>query len=67
LGLPDVNSADLYFRRLLREAQTREQEARLEALLLEGLAVRIVPLDDRFRQALEAKVEQILGKHQGRP
>jgi antitoxin ParD1/3/4 len=55
-----------YFRSLLREAQAKEQEARLEALLLEGLASRSIPLDDQFRQGLEAKVEQILGKYQAR-
>jgi antitoxin ParD1/3/4 len=56
-----------YFRSLLREAQAKEQEARLETLLLEGLASRSIPLDDRFRHGLEAKVEQILDKYQARP
>jgi antitoxin ParD1/3/4 len=56
-----------YFRSLLREAQAKEQEARLEALLLEGLASRSIPLDAQFRQGLEAKVEQILDKYQARP
>jgi putative addiction module CopG family antidote len=56
-----------YFRSLLRDAQAKEQEARLEALLLEGLASQSIPLDDRFREALEAKVEEIVGKYQARP
>ena len=56
-----------YFRSLLRDAQTKEQEARLEALLLEGLATNSIPLDADFRARLEAKVEQILDRHKDRP
>ena len=56
-----------YFRSLLREAQAKEQDARLEGLLLEGLASRSIPLDAEFRQGLEAKVQQILDKYQARP
>lgn len=38
-----------YFRSLLREAQAKEQDARLEALLLEGLASgEPVPLTKEF-------------------
>ena len=55
-----------YIRTLLREAQAKEQEARLEALLLEGLASERIPLDAAFRRNLEAKVEQILDRHQDR-
>ena len=55
-----------YFRSLLREAQAKEQDARLEALLLEGLAAKSIPLDASFRQGLEAKVEQILDKYKDR-
>ncbi len=55
-----------YFRSLLREAQVKEQDARLEALLLEGLASKTIPLDGSFRQRLEAKVEQILDKYKDR-
>jgi antitoxin ParD1/3/4 len=55
-----------YFRSLLREAQAKEQDARLEALLLEGLASKTIPLDAGFRQGLEAKVEQILDKYKDR-
>jgi antitoxin ParD1/3/4 len=55
-----------YFRSLLREAQAKEQDARLEALLLEGLASKSIPLDASFRQGLEAKVEQILDKYKDR-
>jgi antitoxin ParD1/3/4 len=52
-----------YFRSLLREAQAKEQEARLEALVLEGLASNSIPLDANFRRGLNAKVEQILDTH----
>jgi antitoxin ParD1/3/4 len=55
-----------YFRGLLREAQTKEHDARLEALLLEGLASNTLPLDAAFRQRLESKVEQILHRHKDR-
>ena len=55
-----------YFRSLLREAQAKEQDARLEALLLEGLASKRIPLDAEFRKRLEAKTEQILDKYKDR-
>jgi antitoxin ParD1/3/4 len=55
-----------YIRSLLREAQAREQDARLEALLLEGLASDRIPLDADFRKSLEAKTEQILDKYRDR-
>jgi antitoxin ParD1/3/4 len=53
-------------RGLLREAQAKEQEARLEALLLEGLASQTIPLDADFCRGLEAKAEQIFDKDKGR-
>jgi antitoxin ParD1/3/4 len=52
-----------YFRSLLREAQAKEQDARLEALLLEGLASNRIPLDAEFRKRLAAKAGQILDKY----
>jgi antitoxin ParD1/3/4 len=55
-----------YFRSLLREAQAKEADARLEALLLEGLASKRIPLDADFRQRLEAKTERIIEKYQDR-
>jgi antitoxin ParD1/3/4 len=51
-----------YFRSLLREAQAKEQEARLEELLLAGLASNRIELNADFRRGLHAKVEQILEK-----
>ena len=48
-----------YFRSLLRDAQEREAEARLEALLLEGLASGDpIPIDDKFWSELRAEAEQ---------
>lgn len=55
-----------YVRSLLREAQAKEQEARLESLLLEGLASETIPLDAEFRRRLEAKTEQIIDKYKYR-
>ena len=55
-----------YFRGLLRDAQAKEEEARLEALLLEGLASRRIPLNSQFRKALAARAERILDKHKDR-
>ncbi len=56
-----------YFRSLLREARAKEEDARLEALLLEGLASDRMPLDPAFRKRLEAKVEQIIERHRDNP
>lgn len=52
-----------YFRSLLRDAQAKEEDARLEALLLEGLASKSLPLDKDFWKRLETKTEAILDKH----
>jgi antitoxin ParD1/3/4 len=55
-----------YFRSLLREAQQKEADARLEALLLEGLASDSIPLNDEFWQCFKMKTEQIPRKYAGR-
>ena len=52
-----------YFRSLLREAQIKEQDTRLEALLLEGLESKSIPLDDEFWTGLQAKSAKILERH----
>jgi len=52
-----------YFRSLLREAQAKEEEARLEALLLEGLASRRIPVDEAFWKRLERKTQAIIERH----
>ena len=45
-----------YFRTLLREAQEKERDARLEALLLEGLASgNPIPVDENFWTDLKAE------------
>jgi len=48
-----------YFRSLLREAQQKEADARLEALLLEGLASESIPLDEEFWRRFKAKTAKI--------
>ncbi len=55
-----------YFRSLLREAQAKEQQARLETLLIEGLASRSIPLTEEFFDSLQAKTAMIIEKHAGR-
>ena len=57
-----------YFRSLLRDAQAREEEARLEALLLEGLATGgpDIPLKRAFWTDLKAEARDLAKKHRGR-
>jgi Arc/MetJ-type ribon-helix-helix transcriptional regulator len=62
-GCRDVSE---YLRSLLQEAHANERDVRREALLLEGLASRRIPLDARFRQGLGSKVEWIVKKYQAR-
>lgn len=52
-----------YLSTLLGEAQAREEESRLESLLLEGLASDSIPLDNTFRERLHAKTEQIIERY----
>jgi antitoxin ParD1/3/4 len=53
-----------YMRELLRDAQSRNAEARLEALLLEGLAgSEDIPLSPAFWQDLKADTGKILARH----
>ena len=56
-----------YFRSLLREAQTRQDDARLEALLVEGLASggADVPLTRAFWKDLKTEALDFARKHQG--
>jgi antitoxin ParD1/3/4 len=56
-----------YFRSLLREAQQEEEDARLEALLLEGLAGGAdIPLTREFWKELKTEARQIRDKHKAR-
>jgi antitoxin ParD1/3/4 len=49
-----------YFRSLLREAQEQEKDARLEGLLLEGLAAgKDIPLTREFWRDLKTEALQI--------
>ena len=54
-----------YFRTLLREAQERAHDSRLEALLLEGLAGgNNVTVDKEFWKSLRSEARELLAKHQ---
>jgi antitoxin ParD1/3/4 len=56
-----------YFRSLLREAQKKEEDARLEALLLEGLASgNDIPMTREFWKELKAEARGISAKHKVR-
>jgi antitoxin ParD1/3/4 len=57
-----------YFRSLLREAKDREDDARLEALLVEGLVTGgdDIPLTRGFWKDLKAEAMDLAKKHQGR-
>lgn len=55
-----------YVRSLLRDAQAKEEESRLETMLLEGLASNRLPLDAEFLKGIEAKMVQILDKYKDR-
>jgi antitoxin ParD1/3/4 len=57
-----------YFRTLLRAAQEREEEARLEALLVEGLISGgdDIPLTREFWKELKVEAMDLARKHQGR-
>ena len=45
---------------LAQAAQTEARDARLQALLLEGLASEAIPYDDAFRARMDSRIEQIL-------
>ena len=57
-----------YFRSLLREAKEREEEARLEALLVEGLTTGgdDIELTREFWKDLKAEAAGLAKKHKGR-
>jgi antitoxin ParD1/3/4 len=53
-----------YFRSLLRDAQQAEEDTRLEALLLEGLAGgEDIPLTPEFWKELKVEARHIADKH----
>ena len=52
-----------YIRGLLREAQTKEEDARLEALLIEGLSTgEDIPLSPEFWSELRRDAAKILAR-----
>ena len=57
-----------YFRSLLRAAQKEEAEAKLEALLAEGLATGgdDIPLTREFWKDLKAEAKALAKQHQSR-
>jgi antitoxin ParD1/3/4 len=57
-----------YFRTLLRAAQDREEEARLESLLVEGLVSggNDIPLTREFWKDLKLEAKDLARKHQSR-
>jgi antitoxin ParD1/3/4 len=56
-----------YFRSLLRDAQKEEEDARLEALLLEGLASGgDIPLTPEFWKELKTEAGEIAARHRTR-
>ena len=57
-----------YFRSLLRAAQEREEEARLETLLIEGLTTGgdDIPLTREFWKDLKTEAMDLAKKHQRR-
>jgi antitoxin ParD1/3/4 len=56
-----------YFRTLLREAQAKEEDARLESLLIEGLASGgDIPLSKEFWRELKTEAADLARKHKSR-
>ena len=56
-----------YFRTLVREAQEKERQDRLEELLLEGLnSGEDIPLDERFWKDLRAEALEMIGERKKR-
>jgi antitoxin ParD1/3/4 len=60
--------ASEYFRSLLRDAQEREEEARLEVLLIEGMTTGgdDIPLTRAFWKDLKAEAVDLAKKHKSR-
>jgi antitoxin ParD1/3/4 len=59
-----VTAISEYIRGLLREAQAKDADARLQALLLEGLAGgRDITVTDGFWKELKVDAGRILAKH----
>lgn len=56
-----------YFRTLLRQAQAKEEDEKLEALLIEGLTSgKDIPLSKEFWGELKAEAAALARKHKAR-
>jgi antitoxin ParD1/3/4 len=56
-----------YFRTLLRDAQAKEEDAKLEALLIEGLTSgEDIPLSREFWSDLKSEAAELAKKHKAR-
>ncbi len=63
----DFGNVSEYFRTLLREARAREEDARLESLLVEGLTSgNEMPLTREFWKELKIEAAGIARKHRAR-
>jgi antitoxin ParD1/3/4 len=63
----DYGNVSEYFSTLLREARAREEDARLEALLVEGSASgEEIPLTKEFWRELKREAAGIARKHHAR-
>ena len=63
----DYGNVSEYFRTLLREARAKEEDARLEALVVEGLASgEDIPLTKEFWSELKSEAAGIARKHLAR-
>ena len=67
IATKDYGNVSEYFRTLLREARAREEDARLEALLVEGLTSgEEIPLTKEFWRELKSEAAGIARKHRAR-
>lgn len=66
LALRGYGNVSEYFRTLLREAQAKEQEARLEVLLVEGLASEPIELTSAFWRDLKEEAVRLAEEHHAR-
>src|SRR5579862_2657688 len=67
IATKDYGNVSEYFRTLLREARAREEDARLEALLVEGWAsCEEIPLTKEFWRELKIEAATIARRHRVR-
>jgi antitoxin ParD1/3/4 len=67
IATKDYGNVSEYFRTLLREARARDEDAKLEALLAEGLTSgKEIPLTKEFWKELRSEAGGIARKHRAR-